>query len=392
MKYDFDQVISREGTSATKLEVLPQGAPKGALPLWVADMDFPCAQPIIDALHQRVDRQIFGYTRYGSEELKSAVQGWFQSRFGWAIDPSWMFYCPGVVPAIAFLIRILSQPGDGIVIQRPVYYPFTAKIEAAGRRVEDNALIRKGDTYEMDFEDLEKKMADPSNKGMILCSPHNPVGRVWTEEELRRTVEIAQKYDKWIISDEIHCDLTRMGVVHTPLLKAAPAYQDRIIVCTAPSKTFNLAGLQFSNIIIPNPEYQKKWTDLTSGCFSIGNCSPLGLAAAVAAYTQGADWLDQVREYIDGNIQYIKEFTEKNMPRTRMIQCEGTYLVWLDMRAYGLDSKEMEQKMIRQAGVILDEGYIFGQEGAGYERINVASPRSVIEDCMERICRTFEPA
>lgn len=388
MKYDFDQIVDRRGTAAVKLEVLPEGTPEDALLLWVADMDFPCAQPILDALHERVDRKILGYTTYDNEELKKTVLHWFKKRFEWEIDESWLFFSPGVVPALSLLVEALTEEGDGIIIQKPVYHPFTAKIEAHRRTAVNNALIPTGNTYVMDYKDLEVKFADPKNRGMILCSPHNPVGRVWTEEELRKVTDIARKYDKWIISDEIHCDLTRVGVKHHPLLKVAPDYKDRIIACTAPSKTFNLAGLQFSNIMIPNPEYQRKWCEL-SGKYSLQNCNPMGAAAIMAAYRQGDEWLDQVREYIDGNIRYIENFVKDNLPGARMTACEGTYLVWLDVRRYTTDYRKLEQSMIR-AGLVLDEGYIFGEEGSGFERINVAAPRSIIEECMTRMKACLE--
>ena len=393
MKYDFDKVIDRKGTSAVKIEYLPEGAPKDILSLWVADMDFPCAQPILDALHKRIDRSIFGYTFYNNDRMqagdhnriKDATQSWFSKRYGWSIDPNDMFYSPGIVPALAFLINILTKEGDGIIIQRPVYYPFTLRIEGNKRVVANNPLIRQGNTYVMDFDDLDKQFANPNNKGMILCSPHNPVGRVWTEEELRKVVAIAKKYDKWIISDEIHCDLTRVGIQFHPLLKIAPEYKDRIIVCTAPSKTFNLAGMQMSTLVIPNPDYQKRYKDFTVERMSIFVFSPLGLEATIAAYTEGTEWLEQVREYIDANIKYIEDFVKANLPKADVITCEGTYLVWIDVNKYCNDRTKLEHAMVHVAKVALDEGYIFGDEGNGYERINVASPKSVIVDCMERI-------
>lgn len=385
MKYDFDTPVDRKGTYTCKLDNMPEGAPSDALSMWVADMDLPCAEPIIRALHERIDRRIFGYTLYENEECKNAVTGWYRRRFGWELKPEDIFFSPGVVPALAFLINILSEEGEGVIIQRPVYYPFTKKILANGRVVVNNPLVRSGNTYAMDFEDLECKFADERNRGMILCNPHNPVGRVWTEEELRRVVEIAKKYDKWIISDEIHSDLTRIGVKHVPLTKAAPEYADRIVVCTAPSKTFNLAGMQFSNIMISNPEYQRKWKEITNERFSVDMCSPFGLTAVIAAYTQGDEWLDQVREYIDGNIRYIEEFVKEQLPQAEVIDCQGTYLVWLNLGAYCSDEKALEELMHKKAKVALDEGYIFGEEGIGYERINVAAPRSTVEECMKRI-------
>lgn len=390
MKYDFDTPVDRRGTHTSKLDSMPEGAPKDALSMWVADMDLPCAEPIIRALHERIDKKIFGYTLYENEECKNAITGWYSRRFGWELNPKDIFFCPGVVPALAFLINILSDEGDGIIIQRPVYYPFTNKILANKRVVVNNPLIRAGNTYEMDFEDLERKFADEKNRGMILCNPHNPVGRVWTEEELRKVVEIAKKYDKWIISDEIHSDLTRVGIKHFPLTKVAPEYADRIVVCTAPSKTFNLAGMQFSNIVITNPEYQRRWTKITDERFSISMCSPFGLTAVIAAYTEGEEWLEQVREYIDGNIRYIETFAAEHLPKAKVTDCQGTYLVWLDLGAYCSDEKALEELMQKKAKVALDEGYIFGEEGIGFERINVAAPRSMVEECMRRISEAVE--
>lgn len=385
MKYNFDLIIDRKGTHSAKLDALPAGAPKDALSLWVADMDLPCAQPIIQALHDRIDRKIFGYTMYDNKECKNAVTGWYKKRFNWDIEKTEIFFSPGVVPALAFLINCLSRPGDGVIIQRPVYYPFTNKIIANGRKVVNNSLVRTGNTYVMDYEDLDKKFADENTKGMILCSPHNPVGRVWTKEELRKVVDIAKKYDKWIISDEIHSDLVRVGVTHTPLLKLAPDYNERIIVCTAPSKTFNMAGMQLSNIIIPNKEYQKLWTTMVDECFSLAICNPFGLTATIAAYTQGEEWLEQANTYIDGNIKYIEEFVRKNLPKAEVIDCQGTYLVWIDLNRYCDDAKKLETLMQHKAKIAFDEGYIFGEEGAGFERINVATQRVVVEDCMRRM-------
>lgn len=385
MKYDFDTPVDRKGTYACKWDQMPGGASGDALPMWVADMDLPCAEPIIRALHERIDRKIFGYTVYENEACAQAITSWYQKRFDWAISPETIYFSPGVVPALAFLINVLTEEGDGVIIQRPVYHPFTNKILANNRIVANNALVRVGNSYEMDFADLEQKFADEKNKGMILCSPHNPVGRVWTEEELRRVVDIAKKYDKWIISDEIHSDLTRIGVTHHPLTKVAPEYADRIIVCTAPSKTFNLAGMQFSNIIITNQDYQRRWKEITDDRFSVSLCSPFGLTAIIAAYTEGEEWLDQAREYIDGNIRFIEAFVKEHLPKAEVIDCQGTYLVWLNMGGYCSDETELENRMQKTARVALDEGYIFGEEGIGYERINVAAPRSMVEACMDRI-------
>lgn len=389
MKYDFDRIVDRDGTNAVKTDVLPEGMPEDCLSLWVADMDFPCAEPIIKALHERVDRRIFGYTVYDNKEYKSAVTGWFQRRYGWEIDPEDIFFSPGVVPGFTVLINILSEPGDGVIVQQPVYYPFTIKIEANDRRVVNNALIYRDGHYEMDYEDLEQKLADPANKGILFCSPHNPVGRVWTEKELRRLVDLCKKYGKWIIADEIHCDLTRKGVTHHPLLKVAGDYQDHIFACTAPSKSFNLAGMSMSNIIIPNKSFHKKYTDWITVRNGNDVISPFGQVATVAAYTEGEEWLEQVRDYIDGNIAYVKAFMAEHFPKVVIPETEGTYLMWIDFNGYCSDAGKLERWMQQEAGIALDEGYIFGEAGKGFERINVASPRCVIEQCMERMLKAF---
>lgn len=385
MKYDFDENVDRRGTYSCKLEALPAGAPADALSVWVADMDFACAEPVLKALHDRIDKRIFGYTIYDNADLKKAVTGWFERRYNWKVAGEDVFFSPGVVPALAFLIHMLTEKGDGIIIQRPVYYPFTNKIIAGGRKLFNNSLVYENGDYRMDYEDLEQKFADEKVKGMILCSPHNPVGRVWTVDELRRLVDIAKKYNKWIISDEIHMDLTRKGVVHTPLSAVAPEYADHIIVCTAPSKTFNLAGMQISNIVITNKEWQRQWLEIIDEEYSVSMANPFGIAAAIAAYNEGEEWLDQLRDYLDANIQYVKDYVKEHLPKANVTAVEGTYLVWLDLNAYESDPKTLEKLMQNTARIAFDEGYIFGEEGNGFERINVAMPKAKLEDCMGRI-------
>ena len=385
MQYNFDEVIDRAGTYSIKYDVVPPNAAKDLLPMWIADMDFPCAQPIIDALHNRIDHRIFGYSNYFFPDAKQPVIDWFQRRFGWNIDMNDIVYSPGVVPAISFLLHILTVPGDGVIVQQPVYYPFANMIAARGCTVVNNQLRYENGAYTMDYTDLEAKMADPANKGMILCSPHNPVGRVWTEEELKQVVAIAQKYDKWIISDEIHCDLIRTGYTHIPLLKLCPEYKHRIIACTAPSKTFNMAGMQMSNIIIPNEEYRQKWFGYTMGELSISSPSPFGIVAMHAAYNEGEDWLNQVNAYLDENVAFMKAYLAEHLPEAHMAESQGTYLVWVDVNAYCSDAKELERLMLEEAGVYFDEGYIFGPGGSGFERFNIACPRSILEKSLERM-------
>lgn len=391
MKYNFDEIIDRSGTSATKMESLPKGCPDDALPLWVADMDFACAEPILKALHERIDKKIFGYTMYDTDECLGAVVNWYKKRYGWEEQKENLFFCGGIVSAYAVLLNLLTKEGEGVVIQRPIYYPFTMKANSNGRQIVDSPLIYADGNYTIDFDDLDKKMAEPNNKVLVFCSPHNPAGRVWTEEEIRKVVDICKKYDKWIICDEIHCDLLRCGMTFHPILKVAPDYADRIAVCTAPSKTFNLAGMKTSNIVIHNKELQAAWKELIGGRLSMNGAGTLGLTAMIAAYNEGEEWLEQLKEYLDGNFAYIDAFLKEHLPKAHMVPSEGTYLAWIDFNGYvDGDAEKLEEIMQKKARVALDEGYIFGDSGRGFERINIATPRSVVEDCMDRILRAFK--
>ena len=389
--YNFDEIIDRTGTSATKMESLPKGCPDDALPLWVADMDFACAEPILKALHERIDKKIFGYTMYDTDECLGAVLNWYKKRYGWEEQKENLFFCGGIVSAYAVLLNLLTKEGEGVVIQRPIYYPFTMKANSNGRQIVDSPLIYADGNYTIDFDDLDKKMAEPNNKVLVFCSPHNPAGRVWTEEEIRKVVDICKKYDKWIICDEIHCDLLRCGMTFHPILKVAPDYADRIAVCTAPSKTFNLAGMKTSNIVIHNKELQAAWKELIGGKLSMNGAGTLGLTAMIAAYNEGEEWLEQLKEYLDGNFAYIDAFLKEHLPKAHMVPSEGTYLAWIDFNGYvDGDAEKLEEIMQKKARVALDEGYIFGDAGRGFERINIATPRSVVEDCMDRILKAFK--
>ena len=391
MKYNFDEIIDRTGTSATKMESLPKGCPDDALPLWVADMDFACAEPILKALHERIDKKIFGYTMYDTDECLGAVLNWYKKRYGWEEQKENLFFCGGIVSAYAVLLNLLTKEGEGVVIQRPIYYPFTMKANSNGRQIVDSPLIYADGNYTIDFDDLDKKMAEPNNKVLVFCSPHNPAGRVWTEEEIRKVVDICKKYDKWIICDEIHCDLLRCGMTFHPILKVAPDYADRIAVCTAPSKTFNLAGMKTSNIVIHNKELQAAWKELIGGKLSMNGAGTLGLTAMIAASNEGEEWLEQLKEYLDGNFAYIDAFLKEHLPKAHMVPSEGTYLAWIDFNGYvDGDAEKLEEIMQKKARVALDEGYIFGDAGRGFERINIATPRSVVEDCMDRILKAFK--
>lgn len=386
-QYDFDTVIERTGTRCVKWDWIEKEGQE-VFPLWVADMDFACADAIVEAMHQQVDARIYGYNTGFDQAYRESVCSWFQHRFDWHIEPKTIFFAGGVVPAIAYLLEILSEEGDGILIQTPVYHPFRKKIEATKRRVIENPLLNQGGIYTIDFEDLEEKLLRTDVKGMILCSPHNPVGRVWTAEELRKLVDIAKHSGKWIISDEIHCDIIREENTQIPLLKLAPDYAEQIITCTAPSKTFNLAGLQNSNIIIVNRTYQVRWRRFVEERLSIGGPNSFAISSTMAAYQHGEEWLDQVNTYIDENIHFATAFLKEHLPEAIVSPCEGTYLLWVDMRAYETDAKSLEERL-KAHGIIFNQGYIFGQEGAGFVRMNLACSRNLLQRCLSVFAGIF---
>jgi len=386
MKYDFNKKISRTGTHSVKWEHMPPVEGKNRdelLPLWIADMDFACAQPILDAMHERIDRQIFGYSLSAEKEYLESVKGWFSKRFGWEINKEHIEHSPGIVPALAVLLKALTNSGDGVILQQPIYYPFMSVIKSNERELLNNALIEKDGEYFMDFEDLEEKASRPSTKLFLFCSPHNPVGRVWKEEELKKMADICLKHNVYIVSDEIHCDIVRDGVTHIPLSKLND--DERIITCIAASKSFNLAGMQTSSIILKTPELREKWAEELLGKSCLFGANPVGIVATQAAYTKGEDWLDQVNSYIDENLKFVVDYLKEHMPEAKCKVPEGTYFAWIDFRAYGYSAEELENRVQKRAGVLLDEGYIFGEEGSGWERINVACPCSVLEECLNRM-------
>lgn len=392
-KYDFDKVVDRRNTNCTKWDNLDKTFPKArkdSIPMWIADMDFEIAKPIVDSVHMVADRKIYGYSTRETDRYFDAVTGWYKRRFGWDIERESLMFSSGVVPALAVLIRILTDENDGIIIQRPVYHPFTNKIVQNNRRVVNNSLIYKDGKYEMNFDDLEEKAKNPSNKLMILCSPHNPVGRVWTEEELKKVVDICKRNNVFIIADEIHNDLVRNKRKHINLQNLCPEYKEKIVTCLAPSKTFNLAGMQLSNIVINTPELRKAWLEEVERSGAQHNPNPFAIEAIIAAYNECEDWLDELNDYIDENAAYIKTFIENNLPKVKMAPIEGTYLVWLDFNEYGLSPEELERIMLEEAGLIFDEGTMFGEEGSGFERINIACRRELVEECMNRIKKVFE--
>ena len=401
MKYDFDREINRKGTNSVKWEFIkhgdslryrkePDDSSSGTrlLPMWVADMDFPCPEPVVEALVARAQHRLFGYTS-PTDSYFNAIVNWMKKRHGWDIEPEWICITPGVVPALNMLVKTYVSPGDKVLIQTPVYYPFNKAIENSDGVLITNPLIYENGRYCMDFVDLEEKTKDPQVKMAILCSPHNPVGRVWTRDELLRFGEICLKNNVLVVSDEIHGDLILEGYVFTPFAGISEAFAQSSITCTAPSKTFNLAGLKTSNIIIVDEGLRARFKK-TLGRTALGGVGAFGVVALEAAYNHGEEWLSQVLDYIMGNLMYLEKYIAEHLPQIKVVPLEGTYLVWLDCRSLGLGKLELEQMMLEEAKVYLDEGYIFGTEGEGFERVNLACPRSVLVEALERIRNVLE--
>jgi len=386
MKYDFESFVDRRDTGSGKWEHMIRCNPdvsRGVVPFSVADMELKNPPEITEGLKKYIDSTILGYTQ-PTENYLNAVCDWMKRRHGWAIQRDWIIGSPGVVNALFLTVKAFTNPGDGIIIQTPVYYPFYAAIERNGRTLVKNPLIYTGSNYIIDYDDLERKAHDPKNKVLMFCSPHNPVGRVWTPEELTRVGEICLRNNVLIISDEIHFDLVMPGHKHTVLANVSEDLANNTIVCTAPSKTFNLAGMQTSNIIIPNEKIRAVYLrEMASNGFYSLNI--LGYKACEIAYTECEEWLEQLLELIYHNHLELKKFIEKNIPIIKVIDLEGTYLQWMDFRALDLSKYELEKLMHLEAEVFFDEGYLFGEEGAGFERMNIACPTRVMNDGLKRL-------
>ncbi len=384
MKFDFDKVIQRKGTNSLKYDFAEEyGKPADALPLWVADMDFQTAPPILKRLEQLVQHGIFGYTDH-KEDYVQAVKNWYQHRFAWDIQGEWIVKMPGVVAALAMAVRAFTKEGDSVLIQRPVYHPFSSVVETNRRNLVNNPLKLVNGYYEIDFDDFEKKIVDHQVKLFILCSPHNPVGRVWKEWELKRMGDICLKYKVLVASDEIHSDFVWQGFRHRVFASLSPAYQEITITCTAPSKTFNLAGLQAANVMIADPQLREKFRQ-ESWSSGYSELNAMGLAACQAAYEDGGEWLEELKEYIWGNYLFLKEYLEAKMPQITPGVLEGTYLVWLDFRNLGLGEEKLEEMIVNRARVWFNGGTVFGPEGEGFQRVNIACPRPVLQEALKRL-------
>ena len=384
MPFDFDSVIDRRGTDSVKFDFAAEnGYDPDILPLWVADMDFQAPPCVRKALAERVEHGIFGYSDVKADYY-DAVCDWFASRFDWAPKAEWVVKTPGVVFALSAAVRVLTQPGDAVLVQPPVYYPFYKVVEQNGRTLVENPLIYENGRYTIDFADMERKIVENSVKLFILCSPHNPICRVWTESELRTLGDICLRHGVQVVADEIHCDFALPGFVHTPFLKACPDMAERTVVCTAPSKTFNLAGLQVSNLFIPGEDMRNAYlAELDRISYHSLNC--MGTLACKAAYREGGEWLDACKAYMPENLNYVRAFLAEHLPKVRLVEPEGTYFAWLDCTDLGLTKEELDDRIINKAGVWLDSGAIFGACTAQFQRVVLACPLATLQKALERL-------
>lgn len=378
MKYDFDKTIDRRATNSYKWD----SAPEGVLPMWVADMDFRTAPAIIDALQKRVAHGIFGYTRV-PDAYYDAVTSWFSRRHGWDIDREWIIYTSGVVPAVSAVIKALTVPGDKVIVQTPVYNCFFSSIRNNGCEIVSNPLRRTADTYKMDFDALERCAADPRVKVMLLCNPHNPAGRVWTPDELTRLGNICLRNGVTVVADEIHCELVYQGFKYTPFASLSDAFLHRSVTCVSPSKAFNIAGLQIANIVAFDNDLRSR-IDKAININEVCDVNPFGVAATIAAYNEGEEWLNQLVDYLHGNYEAMAEFCRRELPEFPITRLEGTYLVWMDCSSLGMPSDALEHALLDDARLWLNAGTMYGAEGEGYMRWNIACPRSVMLDGLNR--------
>ena len=389
MSYNFDEIIDRRNTDCLKYDfAVERGKPADVLPLWVADMDFRTAPHIIEKAVADASLGIYGYTE-SKDDYFQAVANWYSTYFDWNVEKKWLVKTPGIVFAIGLAIKALTKEGDGVMIQQPVYYPFSEVIKDNDRKLVNNALVLRNGHYEIDFEDFEQKIIQEQVKLFVLCSPHNPVGRVWTKEELQKIGEICLKYGVKVVSDEIHSDFVYGDRKHYVFTTVDPGFEEFSIVCTAPSKTFNLAGLQASNIFIPNVQIRKAFLKQMSAV-GYSQLNMIGLHACKAAYETGREWLEELKVYLKGNLDFVREYLEQNLPQIKLIEPEGTYLIWLDCRALGLPETKLEHLIVHEAKLWLDSGAIFGKDGEGFERINIACPRAILEEACKRLCRAVQ--
>ena len=388
--YNFDKIINRKGTNCLKYDyAVERGKPADVLPLWVADMDFTVSEEITKSLHAAVDHGIYGYTQ-PKDAYYNAITNWMEKNHNWKTKREWIMKTPGVVFALGAAVKAFTKPGDAVLIQNPVYYPFTNIIRDNDRRVIDNTLVYEKrvtegkSQYSIDYEDFERKIVQEHIKLFILCNPHNPVGRVWTREELQQLGEICLRHHVIVVSDEIHNDFVYPGFEHTVFANVDPRFTEFTVTCTAPSKTFNLAGLQISNIFISNEtlrEAFQKEIDKTG----YDEPNALGAVACEAAYRGGQEWLDQLRAYLLENLNFLRAYLQEKLPQIHLVEPEGTYLVWLDCSELGISGKELDQFIVEKEGLWLDGGAMFGPSGADFQRVNIACPRATLELALDKL-------
>lgn len=392
MNYDFEHGLDRHNTDCVKWDqTCTIFGSDDVLPMWVADMDFPVPKPVTEALIKRAQHEAYGYS-FAPPSVLEAITERLWRLYNWKVDPEWILFTPGVVPAVHAAVRAFTAPGDEVVLQSPVYYPFWSAVRENGCQVANNELRWDGTRYIMDLEGL-KQIFLPHASGMstcpsrakmiVLCSPHNPVGRVWTRNELEAVGDIALANNAIVVSDEIHCELMLNGSHHTPFASLSPELEQNSIVCMAPSKTFNLAGLATSFIIVPNPQLRAGLQRRITG--AVGSVTPFGYTALEASFREGDDWLTQVLHYIEGNVTYAQLFVQDHMPQVKIMPIEGTYLLWLDFRTLGMNVHELSVFLREKAKIGLDEGYVFGPGGEGFARMNIACPRSTVQEGLTRI-------
>lgn len=379
MDYNFDEVIDRHGTASLKWD---SATAPDVLPMWVADMDFKTAPSVIAALRRRVEHGIFGYVRV-PDAYYEAVTGWFARRHGWTIDRQWMIYTSGVVPAVSAVIKALTRPGDKVVLQTPDYNCFFSSIRNNECTLVSNPLKRVGNTYVMDYDDLDAKLVDPAVKLLVLCNPHNPVGRVWHRDELVRLGEMCIRHGVTVVADEIHCELVYEGHRYTPFASISDDFLRHSVTCFSPSKAFNIAGLQIATIVAADAEVRGR-IDRAINVNEVCDVNPFGVEATIAAYNEGGEWLDALLAYLKGNYDYMADYCACHLTDFPITELEGTYLVWMDCRALCGDSVALEQQLIDGTRLWLNAGAMYGVEGEGFMRWNLACPRSVLNEGLDR--------
>ena len=384
MKYNFDEIIPRRGTNSYKWDSANDA---DILPMWVADMDFRTAPAVTEALKKRVEHGIFGYVRV-PDSYYHAVIHWFDRRHNWKIEREWIIYTTGVVPALSAIIKALTNPGDRVLVQTPVYNCFFSSIRNNGCEMISNPLIYEDNTYRIDFDDLEKKAADPKVKLLLLCNPHNPAGRVWSKQELIRIGEICLRNDVWVVSDEIHCELVFPGYTYTPFASLSEEFQMHSVTCTSPSKAFNLAGLQIANIISADADIRKK-IDKAININEVCDVNPFGVEALIAAYNEGEEWLEELKSYLFANYQYLRNYFNEHLPDFPVLKLEGTYLVWVDCSVLNKPSEEIVTALLEKEKVWVNEGSMYGEDGDNFIRINIACPRQQLAKGLERLKHAF---